>query len=58
VSQKDAHSNIEFSDAINFEDLKDIIMTYKLGGYGKEFFGGYLESKRAKYKEMKKNKKK
>jgi hypothetical protein len=33
-------------------------MTYKLGGYGKEFFGSYLESKRAKYKEMKKNKKK
>ena len=33
-------------------------MSYKLGGYGREFFGSYLESKRGKYKEMKKNKKK
>jgi hypothetical protein len=29
-----------------------------LGGYGKEFFGSYLESKRSIYKELKKNKKK
>jgi len=43
---------------MNLEDLKETILMYKLGGYGKEFFGHYLENKRAKYKDMKKNKKK
>jgi len=58
ISSTNPIKNIEFTDAIDLNDLKDIIMTYKSGGCGKEFFGGYLESKRAKYKEMKKNKKK
>ena len=58
VSQKQTNKSEELSDAINLEELKDVIMTYKLGGYGREFFGSYLESKRNKYKEMKKNKKK
>jgi len=58
VSSTSPNKNVEFTDAINLDDLKDTILAYKLGGYGKEFFGAYLESKRAKYKEMKKNKKK
>ncbi len=42
---------------ISLNTLNDVIMLYKLGGYGKEFFGPYLESVKSYYKEMKKSKK-
>jgi len=45
------------TDAICLKTLNDVIMLYKLGGYGKEFFGPYLESKKSYYKELKKNRK-
>ena len=45
------------ADAICLDTLNDVIMVYKLGGHGKEFFGPYLESVKAQYKELKKNRK-
>jgi hypothetical protein len=32
------------TDVICIKTLNDVIMTYKLGGYGKEFFTQYLEA--------------
>lgn len=43
------------TDSICLKTLADIIMIYKLGGFGREFFGAYLETKKAVYKEIKKN---
>lgn len=45
------------AESICLKTLNDIIMLYKLGGYGKEFFGSYLESVKLYYKELKKNRK-
>lgn len=47
----------EEAESICLKTLNDIIMLYKLGGYGKEFFGSYLESVKLYYKELKKNRK-
>ena len=52
-----ASSDKTSADAICLETLNDVIMVYKLGGYGKEFFGHYLESVKSQYKELKKNRK-
>jgi len=39
-----ASLDIGSADAICLKTLNDVVMVYKLGGYGKEFFGPYLES--------------
>jgi len=52
-----ATDNKATTECIDLNILNDVIMTYKLGGYGKEFFGNYLESVKSQYKELKKNKK-
>jgi len=47
----------EDMDAIPPEVFMRQIVQYKLGGYGKEFFGPYLQKRKAKYLEMKGKKK-
>lgn len=47
-----------FKDAIDYESVANLMIKLKIGGHGALIFGPYLESKRAKYKEMKKLKKK
>ena len=39
------------TDAIEPKVLVEIILQYKLGGYGKEFFSDYLTKRKDKYKE-------
>ena len=41
----------EILDAIEPEVLMRQILQYKIGGYGKEFFGAYLSKRKAKWKE-------
>ena len=46
-----------FSDALVLKSLAKLILKYKIGGYGKEFFGDYLSSKKQVFKENKLKKK-
>ena len=46
------------NDSISLENLTNLFIHYKIAGFGNFIFGTYLEKKRPKYKEMKKNKKK
>ena len=54
---KDSMKQSEAIDgSLCFESLANIIMTYKIGGYGKEFFSGWLEKRKDKYVALKKKK--
>ena len=44
------------ADAIAPEIMVRLIMHYKIGGYGKEFFSSYLNKRKAKFIEKKKRK--
>lgn len=44
-------------DSIPPEVLMRQILQYKIGGYGKEFFGAYLSKRKQKYIDMKSKKK-
>ena len=45
------------TDAIAPEITMRLILYYKIGGYGKEFFGNYLSKRKSKFIENKKKKK-
>lgn len=45
-------------DALSYDNLIDLIIEYKIGGFGRLLFGNYLESLRSKYKENRKHRKK
>ena len=45
------------ADAIAPEITMRLILHYKIGGYGKEFFGNYLSKRKSKFIENKKKKK-
>jgi hypothetical protein len=42
----------DYDNAIQEESLTNLILSYKFGDFGKEFFGEYLEKRKSKYKEM------
>ena len=44
------------TDAISPEVLMRLILHYKIGGFGKEFFGNYLSKRKAKFVDKKKKK--
>lgn len=44
------------ADAIAPEILMRLILHYKIGGYGKEFFSNYLNKRKSKFLEKKKKK--
>lgn len=42
----------EYDNAVQEESLTNLILSYKFGDFGKEFFGEYLEKRKSKYKEL------
>ena len=55
---KQCTSQVVEDDALKIEMLANQILTYKIGGWGREFFSSWLEKRKEKYLTLKKNKKK